>query len=87
LSNLYQNYPTPFNPTATISYSLPHTTVVTLKVYDIMDREVVILIKKKTEMPGFHEISSDAKNLPSGFYFYKLYAGNFSNTKKMLLIK
>ena len=85
--SLMQNYPNPFNPTTIITYSLPKTSIVSLKIFDIVGREVDTLIKNKTVSAGMHEVSFDAFNLPSGIYFYNLHAGDFSNTKKMLLIK
>jgi endoglucanase len=84
---LGQNYPNPFNPTTTISYSLPQESTVTLRVYDLIGREVATLTHDEKVSPGYHEVSFDAENLPSGVYFYRLWAGNFADTKKMMLIK
>ncbi len=85
--SLLQNYPNPFNPTTTISYSLPKTSSVTLKVFDVLGREVDTLLKNKTEVAGLHQISFKGFDLPSGIYFCTMYSDNFSDTKKMLLIK
>ena len=85
--SLAQNYPNPFNPQTTINYSLPTAGLVTLKVHDMIGREVITLIQCKKETAGNHSITFDAKNLPSGIYFYCLQADKFSETKKMLLIK
>lgn len=85
--SLLQNYPNPFNPVTTISYLLHRTSSVTLKIFDILGHEIDTLIKNKIEPAGLHEISFNAVNLPSGIYFYSLYTGNYSNSKKMILIK
>lgn len=84
---LYQNYPNPFNPQTTISYSLLRTGIVTLKVYDVSGREVVTLLNKQRTAAGNHEVSFDAASLPSGVYLYRLEIGNFSDTKKTLVLK
>jgi len=89
--NLEQNYPNPFNPATTISYSIPRINndfnrKVTLKVFDLLGREVVTLINKN-QTAGNYKVSFDASNLPSGVYYYQLRAGDFDETKKMLLIK
>ena len=84
---LMQNYPNPFNPETTIEYSLSESGKVTLEVFDLLGREVSKLISNEFQTSGFHEISFDAENLPSGIYFYKLTSGNFIETKKMMLLK
>ena len=84
---LYQNYPNPFNPQTTISYSLPQVSSVTLKVYDLMGREVAALIQNERKAPGNYEISFDASHLSSGVYFYKLQTERFIKTKQMVLVK
>jgi endoglucanase len=84
---LDQNYPNPFNPTTKITYSLAEPGPVKLEVYDLLGREVSTLINNENEASGLHEISFNAEHLPSGIYFYKLYAGNLIETKKMLLLK
>ncbi|MCX7798069.1 MAG: T9SS type A sorting domain-containing protein [Melioribacter sp.] len=83
---LYQNYPNPFNPNTTISYKLPKTTFVTIKVYDALGSEVAILVNE-TKQDGPHYINFDASKLPQGVYFYQMCADNYFVTKKMVLIK
>lgn len=83
---LDQNYPNPFNPTTTISYGLKEAGFVTLKVYDMLGREVVELVNAN-QNEGYHTIEFNAVNLPSGIYFYQLKSGEYSAIKKMLLIK
>jgi len=83
---LAQNYPNPFNPTTTVEYALPEATHVTLVVYDILGRRIETLID--TDQPaGYHQLIWNAKNVPSGMYFYKLQAGDYAETKKMALLK
>lgn len=84
--SLNQNYPNPFNPSTVISYQLPVTADVTLKIYDILGNEVQILVNQKQEA-GKHEVKFDASNLTTGIYFYSINAGNFSQTKKMILLR
>lgn len=84
---LYQNYPNPFNPQTTISYSLPQASTVTLKVYDLIGREVAVLMQNERKGLGNYEISFDASNLSSGVYFYKLQTERFIETKQMVLVK
>ncbi|MCL5027841.1 MAG: T9SS type A sorting domain-containing protein [Bacteroidetes bacterium] len=83
---LYQNYPNPFNPSTTISYQLPHAGFVTLKVLDVLGREVKTLVNEYKGI-GNYFVSFDASDLPSGIYIYQLNANGFFSTKKMLLIK
>lgn len=83
---LSQNYPNPFNPSTTISYSIPEASKVSLKVYDILGKEVAELIN--TEKPaGTYDVNFDAYNLSSGVYFYTIKAGKFIQTKKMVLMR
>jgi hypothetical protein len=84
---LYQNYPNPFNPQTNISYALPRAGNVTLKVFDILGREVMSLIKSERESEGIHNVTFDATKLPSGVYFYRLQAEKFVETKRMVLLK
>ena len=84
--SLFQNYPNPFNPSTKISYSLPKESFVTLKVYDVLGNEIVTLVNEKKSV-GNYEVNFDATKLSSGIYYYKLTAGNFSQVKKMILIK
>lgn len=83
---LEQNFPNPFNPSTLISYSLPISGVVTLKVYDVIGREVAELVNDHQEA-GKYILPFNANNLSSGVYFYKIRAGDFSATKKMNLVK
>lgn len=84
--SLEQNYPNPFNPTTTISYSLVKAQNVTLKIYDVLGREVATLIQGK-QTSGTHRVEFDASRLASGLYFYRLYTKGYMLTKKMILIK
>jgi hypothetical protein len=83
---LYQNYPNPFNPSTTINYSLPKSGLVTLKVYDILGREVKTLVNTY-KAAGSYDVSFNASNLASGIYIYQLKSGNFVSTKKLVLLK
>lgn len=84
--SLSQNYPNPFNPSTVISYQIPVTEFVSLKVYDELGKEVSSLVSKN-QNAGRYEISFDGSNLGSGIYYYSINAGNFSETKKMLMLK
>jgi uncharacterized protein (DUF608 family) len=84
--SLSQNFPNPFNPTTVISYTLPLDEKVVLKVYNVLGGEVATLVNER-EMPGTHSAKFDGSNCASGVYFYRIQAGNFINTRKMLLIK
>ncbi|MDQ7818184.1 MAG: T9SS type A sorting domain-containing protein [Melioribacteraceae bacterium] len=83
---LYQNYPNPFNPATTIKFSLPENAFTKLIVFDILGREVKILVNQNLEA-GYHEVEFNAINLPSGIYFYRMQANDFITSRKMLLIK
>jgi hypothetical protein len=83
---LQQNYPNPFNPSTTILFSIPTSEFVTLKVYDLLGREIATLVNENLSA-GSYSYNFDAKNLTSGVYLYKLQAGKYSETKKMLLSK
>jgi hypothetical protein len=91
---LNQNYPNPFNPTTKIKYTIPSITLrqaqsdirVSLKVYDVLGNEITTLVNEE-KPAGTYEVEFDATNLPSGVYFYQLRAGNFIETKKMILMK
>jgi len=83
---LEQNYPNPFNPTTNITYSLANSSVVTLKVYDVLGREVAVLVNK-IENAGAHTVSFNGSGLSSGIYFYKLEAGSNHLVKKLMLLK
>ncbi len=84
--NLYQNYPNPFNPTTAINYKLSALSRVTLKVYDVLGREVTTLVDQD-QNPGPHTVVFNASGLASGVYFYTLKAGTYKTTKKMMLLK
>ncbi len=84
--SLLQNYPNPFNPTTTINYQLPTNSVVALKVYDVLGREMATLVNERQSV-GSHSVRFDANNLPSGVYFYRLDAGTYHDTKKLVLLK
>ena len=83
---LYQNFPNPFNPTTTIKYQIPEMSFVSLKVYDVLGNEIVTLINEEKPI-GSYEVEFDGRGLSSGIYFYKLQAGSFVETKKMILLK
>jgi Secretion system C-terminal sorting domain/CARDB len=83
---LYQSYPNPFNPSTTIKYSLPNSDIVSLKVFDILGREVAILLDEY-KTAGTHTVEFNASGLASGVYFYQLRAQNFVEAKKMVLLK
>lgn len=85
--NVEQNYPNPFNPVTVIHYQVPMASVVSLKVYDVLGREVQTLVREERKNPGTYSIEFDGTKLTSGVYFYKFTANNFTQTKKMLLIK
>jgi len=89
--SLSQNYPNPFNPSTAIRFTIPsnvkrETSNVTLKVYDILGREIATLVNEE-KSAGSYEVEFDATNLSSGVYFYQLRAGGFVDTKKLILIK
>lgn len=83
---LFQNNPNPFNPSTTIKFSIPNSQFITLKVYDILGREVATLVNEE-KIPGNYEVKFNGSNLSSGVYFYKLQSGSFSDTKKFILMK
>ncbi len=83
---LNQNYPNPFNPVTHINYELPVTNYVTLKIYDMMGKEVSELVNTN-QKAGSYSVTFDASKLSSGVYYYKIQAGDFVDTKKMLLVK
>jgi hypothetical protein len=84
--NLMQNYPNPFNPTTTIGYDLPVSSHVRLTIYDVLGREVTILVDE-VQPEGSKSVEFNAVNLPSGLYFIRLNAGTYSAVKKMMLVK
>jgi hypothetical protein len=83
---LEQNYPNPFNPSTRIKYAISSKQFVSLKIYDLLGNEITTLVYEEKPI-GNYEVGFNATGLPSGIYFYKLQAGNFIQTKKMLLLK
>ena len=83
---LRQNYPNPFNPSTTINYFVPEESFVSIKIYDFLGREVRTVVNE-TKSTGSYELLFNASSLPSGTYFYVMTADNYSNTKKMVLMK
>jgi hypothetical protein len=83
---LEQNYPNPFNPTTTISFDIGKPSFATLRIYDVLGREVATLVQRQM-VPGRYTTSWNAEGLPSGIYYYGLSAGGFRDTKKMLIVK
>ncbi|MBI1931308.1 MAG: T9SS type A sorting domain-containing protein [Ignavibacteriales bacterium] len=83
---LEQNYPNPFNPTTTISYQIPVNKHITIKVYDVLGREIATLIDEY-KPAGIYKLEFNASRLVSGVYFYKLRAGSFVETRKMIIMR
>ncbi|MEK9138198.1 MAG: T9SS type A sorting domain-containing protein, partial [Bacteroidota bacterium] len=83
---LLQNYPNPFNPSTTMRYDLPEQSHVALKIYDLLGREVGILVDE-VEGAGSKSVQFDASRLASGVYFYRLSAAAFVQTKKLILVR
>ena len=83
---LSQNYPNPFNPVTTIRYSIPRMNFTTIKVYNILGKEVVTLVNEE-KSAGTYEIKFDASQLASGVYFYRIHSGEFTDNKKLILLK
>jgi hypothetical protein len=84
--SLHQNYPNPFNPTTMIGYQLPIGQEVQLTVHDILGREIITLVN--SQMPaGEHQVTWDARDIPSGIYYYKIQAGDYTEVRKMILMK
>jgi hypothetical protein len=83
---LDQNYPNPFNPSTTIRYALPRRSQVRLTVFDVLGQQVLVLVDGEVEA-GYHEVQFDAGRLSSGVYFYRLHAGDYAQTKKLLLLR
>jgi hypothetical protein len=83
---LMQNFPNPFNPTTNIRFDLPTSGFVTLKVYNMLGKEVAVLLEKNLQAARYM-VDFNASELPSGIYFYKLQAGDYTSIKKMTLIK
>ena len=85
-SELMQNYPNPFNPTTKLSFVISHSSLVTLRVFDVLGREVATLLNEELK-PGTYQKTFDATGLASGVYYYRLEAGSFSQVRKMLVLK
>jgi hypothetical protein len=83
---LFQNYPNPFNPTTEIQWSINNRQSTIVKVFDMLGREVATLLNEVKE-PGTYAVQFDGRGLASGTYFYRLQAGNFTATKRMVLMK
>lgn len=83
---LEQNFPNPFNPATVIRYQLPTKTLATLKIFDVLGKEVSVLVNEENEA-GFHQVEFNGTGLASGVYFYVLQTGNFVKTKKFILMK
>jgi ribosomal protein S11 len=84
--SLLQNYPNPFNPTTTIKFDIPKSSNVKISVYDITGKEFGVLVNEKLQA-GTYQTNWNASNFPSGIYFYRIQAGDFSETKKLILLK
>ncbi|MBK6539026.1 MAG: T9SS type A sorting domain-containing protein [Ignavibacteria bacterium] len=83
---VYQNYPNPFNPSTKLNFNIPFDGKVNVTVFDLTGKEIVTLIND-VKTAGYYTIDFNASNCPSGIYFYRIIAGNFTATKKMTLIK
>jgi hypothetical protein len=84
--SLSQNYPNPFNPSTVISFSLPSKSFISLKVFDLIGREVATIVSEEMSA-GSYSRTLNAEGLPSGVYFYRLQAGPFTETKKLVLLR
>ena len=84
--SLEQNYPNPFNPTTKIVFTIPKAGKVSLKIYDVLGEKIRTLINRKMS-DGEHKIKFNALDLPSGIYIYTLRSGNFTASKKMVVLK
>jgi hypothetical protein len=83
---LHQNFPNPFNATTTIKYSVAKGGKVSIKIYDILGRQIMTIVNEYKD-PGYYTIHLNAEKFASGLYFYRMETGNYSNTRKFLLIK
>lgn len=83
---LLQNYPNPFNPSTKIKYQIPELNFVIIKVYDVLGTEITTLVNEE-KIAGSYDVDFDGNELASGIYYYRITTGNFSQTKKMILIK
>lgn len=83
---LSQNYPNPFNPTTVIQYEVPRQSKVVIKLYDMLGKEVMTIVNRE-QPAGRYSLTLDASRFASGIYFYNMQADNFTQTKKMVLLK
>ncbi len=83
---LFQNFPNPFNPSTTISYDVPASEFVSLKVYDVLGREAAVLVNEVMQ-PGRYSVAFTGPGLPSGMYIYRLASGSFTQARKMMIVK
>ncbi len=83
---LYQNYPNPFNPTTTIRYAIPQDGIVTIKIFDVLGQQVATL-KNEFQKANRYEVQFNSKGLASGVYIYKLQVNDYSESKKMMILK
>lgn len=83
---LEQNYPNPFNPSTTIQFAIPVSSPVSIKLYDVLGRQVVVLLDEEMQ-PGVYKLSFEAGELASGVYFYRIQASEFTQTRKLMLLK
>ena len=81
-----QNYPNPFNPSTKISYALPNTGMIKIKVFDLLGQEIATLVNEEKQA-GYYEVNFNASSLPSGVYLYRIQSGSFMQTRKMILLK
>ncbi|MBK9331689.1 MAG: T9SS type A sorting domain-containing protein [Ignavibacteria bacterium] len=84
--SLSQNYPNPFNPITHLGFGILEFGLVSLRVYDALGKDVAVLVNEKLS-PGIYETEFDGSNYPSGIYYYKLEAGEFSEVRKMILLR
>nr|MBP9121179.1 T9SS type A sorting domain-containing protein [Ignavibacterium sp.] len=84
--NISQNYPNPFNPSTKITYNIPQRSNVSLRIYDVLGKEIATLVNEQKEA-GTYNIQFDASKLSSGVYIYSIQAGDFLESRKMILMK
>ena len=84
--SLRNNYPNPFNPATKIKYSIPHSSLVQIRIFDMLGKELETLVNEE-KPSGTYELTWNAADLPSAVYLYQIKAGNFIQTKKMVLMK
>ena len=83
---LYNNHPNPFNPITVINFDIPENSLTKITIYDVIGRETIVLVNQMMN-PGSYIVTWDASNFASGIYFYRMEAGAFIDTKKMVLLK